>query len=78
LKRIEQLANFAVTGNTHGESIMIDRHGCMNQIATALGHDKEGEKQPEKAVSGELHHGRCARYGRQAACRLPSEGGAGL
>jgi hypothetical protein len=50
LKRIEQLANFAVTGNTHGESIMIDRHGCMNQIATALGHDKEGEKQPERAV----------------------------
>jgi hypothetical protein len=50
LKRIEQLANFDVTGNTHGESIMIDRRGRMNQIATALGHDKEGEKQPERAV----------------------------
>jgi hypothetical protein len=50
LKRIEQLANFAVTGNTHGESIMIDRRGRMNQIATALGHDKEWEKQPERAV----------------------------
>jgi hypothetical protein len=46
LKRIEQLANFTVTGNTHGESIMIDRRSRMNQIATALGHDKEGEKQP--------------------------------
>jgi hypothetical protein len=28
LKRLEQLANFAVTGNTHGESIMIDRNGA--------------------------------------------------
>jgi hypothetical protein len=25
LKTVEQLANFAVTGNTHGESIMIDQ-----------------------------------------------------
>jgi hypothetical protein len=33
-----------VTGNTHGESIMIDRASRMNQNATAFDHDREGKK----------------------------------
>jgi hypothetical protein len=52
LKRIEQLANFAVTGNTHGESIMIDRRPCMNQIATAFGHDMEGKSGQKRLLGG--------------------------
>src|SRR5205807_7783661 len=52
LKRIEQLANFAVTGNTHGESIMIDRRPCMNQFATASGHDMEGKSGQKRLLGG--------------------------
>src|SRR5439155_12511925 len=52
LKRIEQLANFAVTGNTHGESIMIDRRPCMNQIATAFDHDMQGKSGQKRLLRG--------------------------
>jgi hypothetical protein len=51
----QTLPHLMPRGNHHGKSIMIDVRIAMNQIATAIDHDRDGTKWPDKAVRGDLH-----------------------
>src|SRR5215831_14316163 len=54
------LPHRSVMSNTHGESIMIDAALSMNQMATAIDHDREREKATIKAVRGNPSWASCS------------------